>query len=165
MTAPLPIPLSRPDLGDEEVAAVAEVLRSGQLAAGERVATFEAAFADYVGVEHAVAVSNGTVALQLALAASGVGPGDEVVVPPLTFFSTVSAAVHQRATPVFADIDRRSYCLSPEAFEEQITERTRAVIPVHLFGNSAEMDRINAIAAARDIANKMASEMRSAGLR
>ena len=142
------IPVARPCVGDDEVAAVAEVVRSGQYVSGRRVKEFEAAFARYVGVDHAVAVSTGTAALFIALESLGVGQGDEVIVPPMTFFATVSSVLYVGATPVFADIDPTDLCLSPESAAERITERTKAIIPVHLFGAAARMD------AFQDLANR-----------
>lgn len=136
------IKVARPFVGEEEIAAVRDVLLSGSYVSGERVAEFEKAFSEYVGTKYAVAVNSGTAALHLSLAAMGIGPGDEVIVPPLTFFSTVSCVLHQRAIPVFADIDPDSYCIDPKDVEDKITERTKAIIPVHLFGQSVEMDSL-----------------------
>jgi dTDP-4-amino-4,6-dideoxygalactose transaminase len=112
---------------------------------GRRVEAFEVAFAEYVGVRHAVAVSSGTAALHLALAGLGIGPGDEVIVPAMTFFATVTAVLHAGAKPVFADIDD-AYCLDPESVRRQITPRTKGLIPVHLFGHAASMDELCALA-------------------
>ncbi len=145
------IKVAKPFVDEEEVQAVREVLLSGHYVSGPKVKEFEEKFADYVGVKHAVAVNSGTAALHVALASLGIGPGDEVIVPPLTFFSTVSAVLHQNAIPIFADIDPESFCLSPSDFEDKITENTKAVIPVHIFGNSAEMDEIVEIAEEHDI--------------
>ncbi len=140
------IKVAKPFVDEEEVQAVREVLLSGRYVSGPKVEEFEKKFADYIGVKHAVAVNSGTAALHVALASLGIGPGDEVIVPPLTFFSTVSAVLHQNAIPVFADIDLESFCLDPSDFEDKITENTKAVIPVHIFGNAAEMDEILRIA-------------------
>lgn len=139
------IKVAEPLVGDEEVDAIREVLLSGMYVSGKKVAEFEEKYAEYVGTRHAVAVSSGTAALHIALACLGVGPGDEVVVPAMTFFSTATAVLHQNAVPVFADVDE-DYCLSPESFEKAITDRTRAVIPVHIFGYSADMKAIQEIA-------------------
>jgi dTDP-4-amino-4,6-dideoxygalactose transaminase len=141
-----PINVAQPFVGEEEVKAAAEVLRSGKYVSGRRVREFENAFAAYHGVEHGIAVNSGTAALHIALAVTGLQPGDEVIVPPLTFFSTVSAVLHQYGVPVFADIDPLSYCLDPADVERRITERTRAIIPVHLYGNAADMDPLMKIA-------------------
>ena len=146
------IKVAQPCVGEEEIQAVAEVLRSGNYVSGERVKAFEAAFADYIGCRHAIAVSSGTAALHIALEAMGVGPGDEVIVPPITFFATVSAVVYLGASPVFADIDRTDLCLSPESVAEVITGRTRAILPVHLFGAAANCEALAAIANRHNLA-------------
>ncbi len=141
------IRLSTPVIGPEEQAAVAAVVASGRLAQGEQVAAFEREFADFCGVEHAVAVSSGTSALHLGLVAAGIGPGDEVVVPSFTFAATANAVVLAGATPVFADIDPVTFCLDPDAVAAALTERTAAIMPVHLFGHPAATDRLGALAA------------------
>lgn len=146
------IKVAQPFVGEEEIDAVKEVLLSGRYISGVKVREFEEAFAQYLGVEHAAALNSGTAALHVSLALVGVGPGDEVIVPPLTFFSTVSAVLHQYGVPVFADIDPVSYCLDPVDVERKITSRTKAIIPVHLFGNAVEMDRLLAIAREHGIA-------------
>jgi len=145
------IKVAKPFVDEEEVQAVREVLLSGQYVSGAKVREFEEKFAEYIGVKHAVAVNSGTAALHVALASIGIGPGDEVIVPPLTFFSTVSVVLHQNAIPVFADIDPESFCLDPKDVEDKITENTKAIIPVHLFGNAAEMDELLKIARKYDI--------------
>ncbi|MFC1812819.1 DegT/DnrJ/EryC1/StrS family aminotransferase [Thermodesulfobacteriota bacterium] len=134
------IQVAKPQVGEAEVSAVREVLLSGNYASGARVEAFEKRFAEYIGANHAVAVNSGTAALHIALEAMGVGEGDEVIVPPLTFFATVSAVLYLRAVPVFADIDMDDLCLSPESTEKQISSRTKAILPVHLFGAAAKMD-------------------------
>lgn len=133
------IPLSRPLIGEEEIAAVVAVLESGMLASGERVLRFEQAFAEAVGTSHAVAVGSGTAALHLALLAMGVGPGDEVIVPSFTFAATANVVRLIGAVPVFADIDPEDYTIHATAVEPLVTERTRAVMPVHLYGQTAPM--------------------------
>lgn len=145
------IKVAMPFVGEEEVEAVREVLLSGRYVSGPKVKEFEEAFADYLGVEHCVAVNSGTAALHVALAVLGIGPGDEVIVPPMTFFSTVTSVLHQNAIPIFADIDADSYCLDPKSVEEKITPETKAVIPVHLWGNSADMDGLLKVAREHDI--------------
>ena len=127
-------------LGEEEIAAAAEAMRSGRLAAGPRADEFERRFAAYLGCRHAISLNSGTAALHLALAALKIGPGDEVIVPPLTFFATVAAVLYQGAVPVFADIEESSLCLDPRDVRKRITPQTRAILPVHLFGDSADMD-------------------------
>jgi perosamine synthetase len=146
------IPLSRPMLGPEEMSAVASVLASGQLAQGPRVEEFERAFAAYVGTRHAVAVSSGTEALRLALIAIGVEPGDEVVVPALTFLATASSVLMCGATPVVADVDERTYCLDAEAVMGAVSDWTRAVVPVHLYGHPADLDPLRELCEARGLA-------------
>jgi len=145
------VPIARPFLGEEEKAAVLDALSSGQLSQGPRVAEFERAFAAYHGAKHGIATSNGTTALTSALMAHGIGPGDEVIVPSFSFFATASSVLSVGATPVFADIDADTFCLSPTATEAAITERTRAIMPVHLYGLPADMARFEALCRARDL--------------
>lgn len=136
------IPGARPLIGDDERAAVDRVLASGQIAQGPEVAAFESEFADLVARRHCVAVSSGTSALHLALLACGIRAGDEVIVPSFTFAATANAVALAGATPVFVDIDATTYCLDPDAVEAALTPRTRAVVPVHLYGHPADMRRI-----------------------
>ena len=137
------IPIALPDLGDEEVAAVTRVLRSGWVTQGPEVAAFEEEFAAFVGAEHAVAVSNCTTGLHLALLAAGVGPGDEVIVPTHTFVATANAALYAGAIPEFVDIDPQTLCIDPERAEKALTDGGyRAVLPVHFAGYPAAMERI-----------------------
>ena len=135
-------------LREEFLRAMGEVIDSGQFAGGEIVERFEREFAEYCGVRSAVGVGSGTEALWLTLMAMGIGPGDEVVTVPMTFAATVEAICQTGATPVFADIDETTYTMDPASLERVITRRTRAVIPVHLFGQVADMDPILRIAAA-----------------
>ena len=146
------IPLSRPMLGPEEMSAVAAVLASGQLAQGPRVEEFERAFRAYVGTREAVAVSSGTEALRLALIAVGVEPGDEVVVPALTFLATASSVLMCGATPVIADVDEGTFCLDVGAAGRAMSGRTRAVVPVHLYGHPADLDPLREMCEARGAA-------------
>lgn len=142
------IPLSRPVIGDEEVAAVSRVLRSGQLAQGPEVMNFEEEFAAYVepgGRIEAVAVGNGTAALQVALMAHGIGPGDEVVVPAFTFIASANAVRAVGARPVFADVDPATFNLDLGSTEAVLTPRTAAVMAVHLYGQPADLDAIGAL--------------------
>jgi perosamine synthetase len=141
-----PVPIARPDIGDEEIAAVSEVLRSGMLAGGKRVAELEERFAAFIGTRHAIAVSNGTVAEMCVFAGLGLGPGDEVITVGHTFNATVSAILYTGATPVFIDIERDTYVMDAKRIEAAITPRTRAICPVHLFGLPADMDMIVSIA-------------------
>ncbi|MEV4557004.1 DegT/DnrJ/EryC1/StrS family aminotransferase [Kitasatospora sp. NPDC049285] len=145
------IPVMIPWLGDEEAEAAAEAVRSGWVAQGPRVAAFERAFAEYLGVPHAVAVSSCTTALHLALIGAGVGPGDEVVVPSLSFIATANAVTYVGATPVFADVDPRSGNLTPETVEPLLTERTTAVIAVDQGGIPVDLDALLAVTTPRGI--------------
>jgi len=128
-------------------AAVARVLESGQFVLGEEVAAFEREFADYCGASHAVAVNSGTSALQLALLAAGVGRGDEVVTVPFTFVASAAVIDYVGAVPVFVDIEPRTFTMNPSAIEDAVTDRTKAIIPVHLFGHPSDMDPIREVGA------------------
>ena len=145
------IPLARPVLGAEEERAVIEVLRSGQLSLGPRVSQFERAFAERLGAPYASAVSSGTAGLHLALRAAGVGEGDEVITSPLSFVASANAAIYERARPVFADIDPLSLNLDPQAAAAALGERTRALLPVHIFGYPADMPAFERLAAKHDL--------------
>ena len=146
------IKVSKPIINDEEINAVTEVLRSGRYADGPKAKEFEDKFSKYIGTKYAVAASSGTSSLHMALIAVGVKPGDEVIVPALTFFATVEAVLHQGAIPVFADLNPETYVLDPADFENKITEKTKAVIPVHLFGQPVEMDEFLEISKKHNIA-------------
>jgi dTDP-4-amino-4,6-dideoxygalactose transaminase len=145
------IQVSVPITGEEEAAAAREVILSGNFVSGARVREFENRFAAYVGSGHACAASNCPAALHMALAVLGVRPGDEVVVPPLTFMSTITAVIHQGATPVFADIDPDNFCLDPAQVEKVAGPRTKAVIPVHYLGNACDMDGIMNVARRKNL--------------
>jgi perosamine synthetase len=140
------IPLARPVLGEPEERAVLEVLRSGQLSLGPRVPAFEQAFAASLGVAHAAAVSSGTAGLHLALRAVGVGEGDEVVTSPFSFVASANAPIYEGARPVFADIDPVTLNLDPDAAAAAVTERTSALLPVHIFGYPADLPAFERIA-------------------
>ena len=140
------IPIARPLIGQEEKQAVLEVLESGMLAEGPKVQAFEAAFAEYCGVKYAVATSSGTTALHTALLAHNIGPGDEVITSPFTFIASANAILYVGARPVFVDIEKDSFNINPLLIEEKITLRTKAILPVHLFGLPADMDPIMKIA-------------------
>ena len=144
---PAEVPLARPVLGEAEEAAVIEVLRSRQLSLGPRVPAFEQAFAARLGVAHACAVSSGTAGLHLALRAAGVGEGDEVVTSPFSFVASANAPIFERARPVFADIDPRTLNLDPAAAAAAITDRTTALLPVHIFGYPADLPAFEALGA------------------
>ncbi|MFC1707132.1 DegT/DnrJ/EryC1/StrS family aminotransferase, partial [Planctomycetota bacterium] len=146
-----PVPFALPDIGEEEIARVVETLRSGWITTGPRAKAFEAAFAAHVGAQHAVAVNSCTAALHLALEAVGVSAGDEVIVPTLTFAATGEVVRYLGATTVLVDVLPGDHQMDPAAFERAVTERTRAVIPVHFAGQPADLDAIGEIAAANDI--------------
>lgn len=138
--------ISKPAIGEEEIEAVKNVLESGKLAQGEKVKEFESLFAHFISVNHAVAVSSGTAALHIALIASGIGDGDEVITSPFSFISTANSILFVRAKPVFADISKDDFNINPEDVLDKITGRTKAIIPVHLYGHPAEMKAIMKIA-------------------
>ncbi|MSW96623.1 MAG: DegT/DnrJ/EryC1/StrS family aminotransferase, partial [Actinobacteria bacterium] len=139
------IPLARPVIGAPEEQAVLEVLRSGQLSLGPRLPAFEQAFAARLGAAHASAVSSGTAGLHLALRAVGVSDGDEVVTSPFSFVASANAVVYERARPVFADIDPVTLNLDPQAAAAAVTERTTALLPVHIFGYPADLPAFEAL--------------------
>ena len=148
--APVPaaaetVPLARPVIGEAEERAVLDVLRSGQLSLGPRLAVFERAFAARLGVAHASAVSSGTAGLHLALRAAGVSDGDEVVTSPFSFVASANAVVFERARPVFADIDPITLNLDPEAARAAVGARTAAILPVHIFGYPADLPAFEAL--------------------
>jgi perosamine synthetase len=135
------IPISKPFIGAREKQLVLEALDSGWVSSiGKYIDEFETGFARYCGTEFALAVSNGTTGLHLALATLGLQAGDEVIVPDFTFVATANAVAYTGATPVFADIDPDTLCLDPASVELLISERTKAIIPVHLYGHPADMD-------------------------
>ena len=140
------IPISRPFLGEAELAAIQEPLRDGWIVQGPRVAEFEARFAEFCGAAHAVATTSCTTALHVALAALGAGPGDEVIVPAFTWVATANAVEYVGATPVFCDIALDTFNLDPEQLASVVTDRTVGIVPVHLFGRPADMDAIEALA-------------------
>jgi perosamine synthetase len=136
------IPLARPSTGDEELEELRSVLRSGQVSQGSKVQEFESLVADLVGTRYAFATTSCTTAMHLALVAVGIGPGDEVLVPDFTFPATANVVVQQGATPVLVDIDLRTYNLAPEKLKAHVTPKTKAIMPVHLFGLAADMDAV-----------------------
>lgn len=146
------IPPAKPLLGEEERAAVDAVLRSGMIAQGPEVAAFEREFGEQLlGGRTAVAVSSGTAGLHLGLLAAGVGPGDEVIVPSFTFAATANSVALAGATPVFADIAPDTFCLDPASVAAAVTERTRAIMPVHLYGHPADMPALRKVADAHGL--------------
>lgn len=146
------IPVARPPIGIEEEAAILRVLASGHLAQGEQVAAFERRFAEVCQVRHAVAVSSGTAALYLALLAHDIGPGDEVITTPFSFIATANAILMAGATPVFVDIEPDTYNIDPDLVEAALTPRTKAILPVHLYGNPCNMNRLASLATTRHLA-------------
>ena len=133
------IQIASPQIGKEEREAVDRVLRSGIIAQGPEVAKFEKEFAKLCGVQYAVAACNGTTAGHLVMLASGIGPGDEVITTPFTFFATASVVIMAGAKPVFVDVEEDGFCLDPSKVEAAITDKTKAIHPVHLYGELADM--------------------------
>jgi dTDP-4-amino-4,6-dideoxygalactose transaminase len=151
-----------PAVGDEEIAAVAEAIRSGWLTTGPRAAELERRFAEYTGARHALAVASGTAAMHLALVALGVGPGDEVITTPITWPATANVIVHTGATPVFADVDPHTLNVDPARVAELVGPKTKAIMPVHLYGQPADLDPIHALGlpVVEDAAHAAESEYR-----
>ena len=146
------ISVAKPLIGEEEKRAVMEVLDSGQLAQGSRTEAFEKAFAEYIGTKHAIGVNSGTAALIVALQAHGVGPGDEVITTPFSFIATATSIIACGATPVFVDIDPFDLNMDPDQLEAAITDNTKAVMPVHIFGHPARMTEIAQICEDNELA-------------
>jgi len=144
------IPIARPQIGEAEKKAVLEVLDSGMLVQGPRVKRLEERFAEVCGTRYAVATSSGTTALHIALLAHDIGPGDEVITTPFTFISTVNAILFVGAKPVFVDIEEETFNINPALIEAAVTPRTRAIIPVHLYGYPCDMDAVMEIAQRHD---------------
>jgi perosamine synthetase len=146
------IPISQPSITEKEVALVTDAVKSGWVSSlGPYIADFEQRFAAFCGTRHALTTSNGTTGLHLALAALGITAGDEVIVADLTFVASANAVAYTGATPVMVDIDADTLCISAAAVERAITPRTRAIMPIHLYGHPADMDPILAIAAKRGL--------------
>lgn len=146
------IPISQPSIGARERELVLDAVDSGWVSSiGKYIDEFETAFARYCGTEFALTVSNGTTGLHLALVTLGVGPGDEVIIPDLTFVATANAVAYTGATPVLADIDPDTLCIDPVSVKSLITDRTKAIIPVHLYGHPADMDALTTIAKAHKV--------------
>ena len=146
------VPMSAPDVNEDDCAAVLEVLRSGRLALGPRREELETLVADYVGVRRAVAVSSGTAALHLLVRTLGIGEGDEVLVPSFTFAASVNAVLYERATPVFVDIEPETYNLDPAHLESRIGPRSKAIMAVDVFGHPAPWDEIEGVASRHGLA-------------
>ncbi len=141
------LPFSRPSITEEDISAVADVLRSGWITTGPNVTEFERAFCEYVGCKRAVALSSATAGMHLVLKALGIGPGDEVITPSMTWVSTINLIVLAGATPVFADVDKDTLMISPDSVEESISPKTRLIVPVHFAGAAADMASLRRIAA------------------
>jgi dTDP-4-amino-4,6-dideoxygalactose transaminase len=146
------VPFAKPDITDSEIQGVVEVLRGGWLTTGPRVKDFERRFATAVGADHAIAVTSCTAAMHLALDALRIGPGDEVIVPSLTFAATAEVVLYLGATPILVDVRAEDHNIDPAAIEAAWTARTRAVMPVHFAGQPCDMDEISAIARSRGAA-------------
>lgn len=140
------ISIGRPLLGHEEIDAVTKVLNSGMIAQGPKVKEFENAFSEYIGCEYSVAINSGTSALHVSLLAHGIGKGDEVITTPFSFIATANSILYTGAKPVFADIRPDTYSIDPEKVQEKISHKTKAIIPVHLYGHPAEMKAIMEVA-------------------
>ncbi|MFZ5553413.1 MAG: aminotransferase class I/II-fold pyridoxal phosphate-dependent enzyme [Bacteroidota bacterium] len=141
------MPVAEPDLAGKEFSYLSDAFLSTWISSsGKYITDFEKNFASYCGTRHGVAVSNGTVALHLAMVALGIGKGDEVIVPDLTFAATINTVLHANATPVIVDVEKDSWCIDPKEVEKAITPKTKAIIPVHLYGQPCDMDAIMAIA-------------------
>jgi len=146
------IPIAKPIIGEEEKEAILEVIASGQLVQGTKVHEFEERFAELCGVEYAVATSSGTTALHIAMLAHQIGPSDEVVTSPFSFIASANCALYAGARPVFVDIEPDFFTIDPAKIEEHITPKTKAIIPVHLYGQACDMDAIAEIAEKRHLA-------------
>jgi perosamine synthetase len=140
------IPIAKPDIGEDEIRAVIETMKSGWVTQGEKVKEFEEAFAKYCGVKYGVAVSSGTAALHIALAALNITSGDEVITTPLSCVATTNPIVYLGAKPIFADIDPVTLNINPMLIEQKVTERTKAILPVHLFGHPVDLDPLIEVA-------------------
>lgn len=149
--ADIKVPIAKPIIGEEEIENVVEVLKSGMIAQGPKVMEFEEKFANWIGAKYGIATNSGTSALHVALLACGIGEGDEVITTPFTFIASGNAIVYTGATPVFADIDLDTYTIDPDKIEDLITDKTRAILPVQLYGQAADMDKIREIAEKHDL--------------
>lgn len=146
------IPISKPSISETALRYVNDALKSGWVSSiGEYISRFEDTFAEYCDCDYAVAVSNGTVGLHLSLVALGIGANDEVIVPDLTFIATSNAVTYTNAKPVFVDVDRKTYCIDIDSVKNSITSRTKAIIPVHLYGHPANMPALLSLAAENNL--------------
>ena len=149
--ADIKVSIASPIIEDEEINAVIEVMKSGMIAQGPKVIEFEDKFAEYVGAKYGIATNSGTSALHVALLAAGIGEGDEVITTPFTFAATGNSVLYTGAKPVFVDIDPETFTIDPTKIEEAITEKTKAIMPVQLYGQAADMDAIMEIAKKHDL--------------
>ena len=140
------LPYSVPLIEDDDINEVVETLKSGWVAKGPRTIEFEKRFAEYTGAKYAIAMNSATAALHIALIAGGVKPGDEVITTPITFAATANTIIHVGATPIFVDVDPNTFCIDANKIEEKITDKTKAIVPVHYTGHACDMDKIRAIA-------------------
>lgn len=140
------LPYALPFIEDKEINEVVDALKSNWLSKGPKTMEFEKRFAEYVGAKHAIAMNSCTAALHIALVSNGIGEGDEVITTPLTFAASANTIIHTGATPVFSDVDSKTLCIDPDKIEEKITEKTKAIVPVHYGGQSCDLDKINKIA-------------------
>ncbi len=140
------IKVAIPITGKEEYSAIKKVVYSGKFVSGKIVESFEKEYAKFIGTKYAVALNSGTAALHASLSALGLKPGDEVIVPAMSFISSATAILHQGCTPIFCDVDIKNYCMDPKSFEKKISKKTKAVIPVHFAGSSCNMNKIIKIA-------------------
>ena len=143
--------MSQPDIRAEDIELVIQVLKSNRLSIGPFIERFEAAFAAYIGVRHAVAVSSGTAGLHLCVRAANIGPGDEVITTPFSFVASANCILYERATPIFVDIDEHSMNIDPVLVEPAVTDRTRAILPVHIFGQPCAMDGLSAVSSKHNL--------------
>ena len=144
--ADIKVPIAKPIIGDKEIENVVEVMKSGMIAQGPKVVEFEEKFANWVDAKYGIATNSGTSALHVALLAAGIGEGDEVITTPFTFIASGNSIVYTGATPVFADIDLKTYNIDPESVEKLITDKTKAILPVQLYGQSSDMNELREIA-------------------
>ena len=147
----LQIPMSAPDITQDDVRAVTAVLETPYLSLGPRIQVFEGMMAEYIGVEHAIAVSSGTAGLHLSVIAAGVGQGDEVITTPFSFVATAEAIARSGATPVFVDINPDTFTIEPKAVEQAMTRRTVGILPVHLYGHPCAIDLLLSFAKRRGL--------------
>jgi perosamine synthetase len=145
------VSMSQPDIRAEDIALVVEALKSNRLSLGPFLDRFERLFAAYIGTDHAIAVSSGTAGLHLCIRAANIGPGDEVITTPFSFVASANCILYERAKPVFVDIDESSLNIDPDLIDAAVTDRTRAILPVHVFGQPCAMDDLTALSHRHDL--------------